>query len=238
MSGVVDSLETAKVLSERYGHLSGEALLSLMIETVFPGRIAMVSSFGAESAVLLHMIATIDPGVPVLFIDTGKLFGETLRYRDELTARLGLREVRTIRPTADRIAALDAAGALWQRNVDACCALRKTEPLAEALVEFDAWISGRKRYHGDLRSALPAIEVADGRIKINPLASWSRAELDVEFQARGLPRHPLEADGFLSIGCMPCTARVSPGATLRSGRWAGLTKTECGIHLALRRSVG
>jgi phosphoadenosine phosphosulfate reductase len=233
-----ESERVARVLSDRYGHLSGDALVSAMIETAFHGRIAVVSSFGAESAVLLHMVAAVDTGVPVLFIDTGKLFGETLRYRDQLASRLGLKDVRSIGPATDRMEALDPAGALWRQNPDACCALRKTEPLAEALGDFDAWISGRKRYQGGLRSALPVIEAADGRIKINPLAPWTKATIDAEFEARGLPRHPLEADGFASIGCMPCTARVAPGAAQRSGRWAGTQKTECGIHLRLQRSIG
>ena len=134
-----------------------------------------------------------------------------------------------------QVARLDSDGMLFQRDPDACCALRKVAPLAAALDGFDAWISGRKRFQGGLRGALPTIEAADGRIKVNPLASWTKEAIDAAFAARGLPRHPLEADGFRSVGCMPCTDRIAPEADPRAGRWSGLGKTECGIHLALPR---
>jgi phosphoadenosine phosphosulfate reductase len=214
----------------RYGHLDGAPLLRPLIEQEFPGRIALVSSFGSEAAVLLHLLASIDRAVPVLFIDTGKLFGETLRYRDELVARLGLRDVRTIGPDQARLETADPDGMLWRRDPDACCNLRKVEPLAAALLGFDAWISGPKRYQGGERATIPVIEIGSGVLKVNPLANWSRADVDAAFAAHDLPRHPLEADGFLSIGCMPCTARVAPGADPRSGRWTGTDKTECGIQ--------
>lgn len=222
-------------VAQRYGHLDGAALLRPLIEREFSGRIALVSSFGAESAVLLWLVASIDPAVPVLFIDTGKLFGETLRYRDDLVARLGLRDLRTIGSERARLETADPDGMLWQRDPDACCNLRKVEPLAAALAGFDAWISGPKRYQGGDRAAIPTIESGDGLLKINPLANWSRADIDAAFAAHDLPRHPLEADGYLSIGCMPCTARVAPGADPRSGRWAGTDKTECGIQSGIMR---
>jgi phosphoadenosine phosphosulfate reductase len=218
----------------RYGHLSGEALLRPMIEREFRGRIALVSSFGAEAAVLLHMVASIDRGVPVLFIDTGKLFGETLRYRDALAARLGLADVRTLRPDPAHVARADGDGMLWHRDADGCCGLRKVAPLGAALHGFAAWISGRKRFHGGLRAGLPAVECLDGRLKLNPLATWTAPEIDAAFAARGLPPHPLAAEGYASVGCMPCTAPAAAGADRRAGRWAGSAKTECGIHLALR----
>jgi len=229
--------KTHRSLLRRYGQLSGAALLRPLIEDEFRVRIALVSSFGTESAVLLHMVASIDPAVPVLFIDTGKLFDATLRYRDALTARLGLRDVRTIGPAPAAVVAADHDGTLWARDPDACCDLRKVVPLAAALSGFDAWISGRKRYQGGARAALPTIDIAEGKVKINPLAGWSRAEIDDAFARLDLPRHPLEAEGFLSVGCTTCTARVAPGADPRSGRWAGTAKTECGIHLALRKSA-
>ena len=222
-------------VARRYGHLDGAALLRPLIEREFSGRIALVSSFGAESAVLLWLVASIDPAVPVLFIDTGKLFGETLRYRDALVARLGLRDLRTIGPDRAHLETADPDGMLWQRDPDACCNLRKVEPLAEALAGFDAWISGPKRYQGGDRAAIATIESGDGLLKINPLANWSRSDIDAAFAAHDLPRHPLEADGYLSIGCMPCTARVAPGADPRSGRWAGTDKTECGIQFGIAR---
>ena len=218
-------------LTERYGELDGEALLQPFIEQEFPGRIALVSSFGAEAAVLLHAVAEIDRNLPVIFLDTGKLFGETLRYRDALAKRLGLAELRIVKPEAEALAEGDPEGVLWHADPDACCALRKVAPLRRALAGFDAWISGRKRFHGALRRFLPVIEASGEKIKINPLARWSKERIDAEFAVRDLPRHPLEADGFHSIGCMPCTERVAVAADPRAGRWAGREKTECGIHL-------
>lgn len=219
-----------KELTERYGKLDGEALLAPFIEREFPGRIALVSSFGAEAAVLLHMAAEIDRSLPVIFIDTGKLFGETLRYRDKLVAQLGLTNLKVLRPAAAEVAAADPDGVLWHSDPDACCAMRKVAPLARAIADFDAWASGRKRFHGDLRAFLPVIEASGDKIKVNPLARWSKLRIEEAFAARDLPRHPLEADGFLSIGCMPCTERVAPAEDQRAGRWAGRAKTECGIH--------
>jgi phosphoadenosine phosphosulfate reductase len=218
-------------LIRRYGHLDGEALLPHFIEGEFPRRIALVSSFGSEAAILLHMAAEIDRHLPVIFLDTGKLFGETLRYRDDLARRLNLADLRIVKPEAEAVAAGDPDSLLSHRDPDACCALRKVVPLRRALSGFDAWISGRKRYQGDLREFMPVIEASGEKIKINPLARWSRTRIEAEFAARDLPHYPLEADGFLSIGCMPCTERVAPDADPRAGRWAGREKTECGIHL-------
>ncbi|HEY0522032.1 MAG TPA: phosphoadenylyl-sulfate reductase [Stellaceae bacterium] len=229
--------DLAAALNSTYGHLSGADLLRPLIGQVFAGRIALVSSFGTEAAVLLALVASVDPEVPVIFLDTGKLFGETLRYRDRLAALLGLRDVRTIRPDAARLRAEDPDGTLWHRAPDSCCRLRKVEPLERAVGGFDAWISGRKRYQGGERSRLPAVEARDGRIKINPLADWSRERIATAFAEWGLPRHPLEADGFLSVGCMPCTDRVQDGEDPRAGRWRGRGKTECGIHLPSRSAA-
>jgi phosphoadenosine phosphosulfate reductase len=218
-------------LIARYAECDGAALLRPLIECEFFGRLAVVSSFGAESAVLLAMVAEINPRTPVLFLDTGKLFSETLRYRDRLVDRLGLSEVRTIAPDLTRLSASDPDGMLWLHDPDTCCALRKVEPLAKALAGFDAWVSGRKRYHGGARAQLPVFEFDDRRrVKINPLAGWSKSRMEAEFAARNLPRHPLEAQGYLSIGCITCTDRVRPGEDLRAGRWRDLSKTECGIH--------
>jgi phosphoadenosine phosphosulfate reductase len=141
--------------------------------------------------------------------------------------------VRTIKPDPERIEALDPDGVLWYGNPDMCCRIRKVEPLGRALAGFGAWITGRKGFHGGARTNLQRIEVNqdDGRIKINPLADWRKADLDAYFERHALPRHPLEADGFLSIGCMPCTDRVAPGEHARAGRWRGKEKTECGIHV-------
>lgn len=230
--GSISSLADLRAaeLLERYGSLEGTALMAAVIKEAFPGRIALVSSFGTESAVLLALAAEVDPTIPVVFVDTGKLFGETLRYRDQLVTLLGLTDVRCVGPSKGDMAATDRDGLLWQKASDACCHLRKTLPLRDALNGFDAWITGRKRFQSATRAALPVFEAQDGRVKVNPLAPWNRERLDEEFAWRKLPRHPLEADGFLSIGCYTCTERVAPGADPRSGRWAGMGKTECGIH--------
>lgn len=225
-------------LQKKYAGLDGLALLRPIIHDEFPGRVAVSSSFGAEAAVMLDLVAQVDPATPVIFLDTGKLFGETIRYRQTVTALLGLKDVRIVRPDEAKVQQRDADGILWMQNHDACCALRKVEPFARALDGFDAWITGRKRFHGGQRGALPTIEAEDGRIKINPLASWSRERILAHFIERHLPAHPLVADGYLSIGCMPCTERVKPGQGLRDGRWAATDKDECGIHLPMGGGLG
>jgi len=223
--------DRVRELTAAHDRLDAGPLLQTFIRDEFPGRIALVSSFGSEAAVLLHLVAEIDRSLPVVFLDTGKLFGETLRYRDELVRRLGLTDLRIVKPEPEALAAGDPDSLLSHRNPDACCALRKVAPLKQALAGFDAWISGRKRYQGALREFMPVIEASGEKIKLNPLARWPRERIEAAFAAANLPHHPLEADGFLSIGCMPCTARAAPDADPRSGRWAGQEKTECGIHL-------
>ncbi|RIK93376.1 MAG: phosphoadenylyl-sulfate reductase [Proteobacteria bacterium] len=214
-----------------YAGAEAETLLHAMIGREFPGKIALVSSFGAESAVLLHLVAKVDPGLPIIFLDTHKLFGETLRYRDDLQKRLGLTNILTIEPDPLEVEAEDRNGLLWTRNVDACCALRKVRPLARAMEGFDAWITGRKRFQSDTRAAIPLVEKSGRKFKVNPLAEWTPEAIAAYMTAHDLPPHPLVADGFLSIGCMPCTRAVQPGESARAGRWAGLEKTECGIHI-------
>jgi phosphoadenosine phosphosulfate reductase len=203
--------------------------LAALRET-FPRRIAVVSSFGAESAVLLHMVATIDRRTPVLFVDTGRHFPETLAYRDRLAAHLGLADLRSIGPSAEEIARLDADAtrAVW--DPDGCCAFRKVAPLERALAGFDAWITGRKRFQAATRAALPVFEADGAHVKVNPLANWSAAETVAYADTHRLPAHPLVAQGFASIGCAPCTSAVRPGEDSRAGRWRALGKTECGIH--------
>lgn len=232
-----DAAARAVVLMERHGDRDGLPLLRAVLADGLAGRVALVSAFGAESAVLLDMVARVAPETPALFLDTGKLFGETLRYRDQLARRLGLKDLHVLHPDPDALAAEDPDGVLWARDPDRCCYLRKVAPLARALENFDTWITGRKRIHGAARSRLPGIEAAGAQVKINPLAGWSAAEIDAYFVARDLPWHPLVADGYQSIGCLPCTDRVRAGDDLRAGRWRGQAKTECGIHLPLPPST-
>lgn len=234
MSAVIEQVPaalSADELQSTYGHLEERDLLRSMIGEVFPGRIGLVSSFGSESAVLLEMVAEIDPSLPILFLNTGKLFGETLRYRDILQDRFGFTDIRSLEPAAEELQAEDKNGLLWTRDLDACCDLRKTRPLDQALEGFDAWITGRKRFQSDGRADLPLIEESAGKIKINPLVNWDLEALQAYANEQNLPRHPLVADGYLSIGCMPCTRRVAPGEAYRSGRWSSTDKTECGIHI-------
>jgi phosphoadenosine phosphosulfate reductase len=193
-------------------------------------RLALVSSFGAESAVLLHMAAGIDPSLTVLFLDTGHLFAQTLDYRKMLARRLGLTDVRDLRPEFQAIALADPRAVLWKTDTDACCAVRKVQPLEKALGGFDAWITGRKRFHGADRLHLPIVEEAQGRVKFNPLAAWGKAELDAYAAEHALPPHPLVEFGYPSVGCWPCTKAVDSSADVRAGRWMGSQKTECGIH--------
>jgi phosphoadenosine phosphosulfate reductase len=219
---------------ENWGDLEGAALLREVLTGPYAGRVAMVSSFGAESAVLLDMIASIDRRTPVIFLETGKLFPETLAYKDELVAWLGLEDVRAVRPDPTDLARFDGKGDLWRHEADMCCHIRKTEPLDRALEGFVGWITGRKRFQGGLRTALPAIEAdpASGLIKLNPLAGWSLEDIRHYRRLRQLPLHPLLSRGYPSIGCAPCTRAVKEGEDLRAGRWWQLDKTECGIHRA------
>ncbi|MDE2198769.1 MAG: phosphoadenylyl-sulfate reductase [Rhodospirillales bacterium] len=209
---------------------SGRALLEEAMCRAYPGRLAIVSSFGAESAILLALAAEIDRTVPVLFLDTGQHFPATLAYRRRLADRLGLRDVRDIRGEAALLAAHDADSRLHARDADACCAMRKVAPLARALSPFAAWVSGRKRHQSASRADIPPIEIEEERVKLNPLAAWTAAMIEAEMRRRNLPRHPLSLAGYPSIGCAPCTRAVTAGEDPRSGRWAGNSKTECGIH--------
>ena len=198
------------------------------------GEVAAVSSFGAESAVLLHLIASVAPRVPVLFLDTGKHFPETLDYRDALIERLGLSDVRLLDPDPAELAARDDTGLRWSFDPDGCCEIRKVRPLAKALARFDASFTGRKAFQAKSRANLPRFELdtsdAEGRLKINPLIDWDAGQIEAYFIMHDLPRHPLVEAGYPSIGCSPCTRRVAPGEDPRSGRWAGWDKVECGIH--------
>ena len=228
-----EQISRIEALRAQYTPLSADETLRAMIETEFSGKICVVSSFGSESAVLLHKVAQIDPSVPVIFLNTGKLFGETLRFRDRLQNLLGLTDIRAIGPHPDDLKQLDAAGDLWSRDADKCCHIRKVLPQQRALKDFDAVITGRKRFQTAARENMNMIELEDaatGRVRINPLADFDLSALETYIDAHQLPRHPLVKDGYLSIGCMPCTAKVKEGADYRSGRWAQSEKEECGIH--------
>jgi phosphoadenosine phosphosulfate reductase len=227
----------ARALNRLAEGMSPQEILALTKEA-FGGRLAMVSSFGSESAPLLHMVAGLDRALPVLFLETGMLFGATVAYQRELADRLGLTDVRLVRPDPADLRAGDPHGTLHRADPDACCALRKTLPLHRALEGFDAWITGRKRYQAATRAALEIFEAdGDGRIKVNPLAHWDAAAIRAYMAEHDLPLHPLVNERYPSIGCAPCTTPVAPGEDPRAGRWRGLAKVECGIHFEEGRAV-
>lgn len=229
LDGALD--DRAERLNARYRHHAATEVLRRAVSDPDLGRVALVSSFGAESVVLLHMISVVAPGLPVLFIDTRMLFPETLEYQREVATKLSLTDVRVIRAGDDLVAQNDPDGTLYQSNPDACCNFRKTVPLEAALSGFDAWITGRKRFQGGERQALEFFEPEPpSRLRVNPLAHWRAEDVQDYMIENNLPRHPLVAKGYPSIGCAPCTSPVKPGEDPRAGRWRGSEKTECGIH--------
>jgi phosphoadenosine phosphosulfate reductase len=226
----VSALPSADELDRGLRDASPGEIVAAALKTVGRDKLALVSSFGTESATLLKVMADVDPAIPVIFLDTGWLFEETLAYRDTLIATLGLKDVRSIRPAEETLSREDPDRDLWFSDPDACCRIRKVEPLARALKPFDAWLNGRKRFQGSSRADIPVVEDDGARLKFNPFANVSREEIEAIFARAKLPRHPLVASGFLSVGCMPCTSRTAEGEDERAGRWRGRAKTECGIH--------
>lgn len=222
--------EKAEWLDRTYGHLSAAEIVRISIEELFPGAVGTVSSFGADSAALLKLIADADPATPVMFLDTGQHFGETLEYRDQLSADLGLTNMQIVHPKEDALARFDPANDLHKSDTDACCEIRKVEPMARSVAPFDAWFTGRKRYQNAQRAEMPVFEAVGPRIRINPLARWTTQDQAEFMRTHDLRANPLVAFGYLSIGCFPCT-QPSVDGDERSGRWAGQAKTECGIHL-------
>jgi phosphoadenosine phosphosulfate reductase len=227
---VVADLPSAEELDRAVRGGSPAEVIAAALRIVGREKLALVSSFGTESAALLKVMSDVDPAIPVIFLDTGWLFEETLAYRDQLIAELGLRDVRSVKPAEEALSREDPQGDLWFSDPDACCRIRKVEPLSRALQPFDAWINGRKRFQGGLRAAIPVVEQDGARLKFNPFADVSREEMQAIYAAAKLPPHPLLAKGFLSVGCMPCTSRTTPDEDARAGRWRGRPKSECGIH--------
>ena len=225
-------------LNDRYRHHAAIEVLRRAVTDPDLGQVALVSSFGAESVVLLHMVSRVAPGLPVLFIDTQMLFPETLAYQQEVAERLSLTNVQDITASEAEIAAHDPEGTLHKVNPDACCDFRKTVPLERVLSGYDAWITGRKRFQNGQRAALEFFEPEPpSRLRVNPLAHWRPEDVQDYMVENRLPRHPLVAKGYPSIGCAPCTSPVKPGEDPRSGRWRGQEKSECGIHFIGGRMV-
>jgi phosphoadenosine phosphosulfate reductase len=230
LTGAVAEPSQAAALDRALRDASPAKVIETALKTAGREHLALVSSFGTESAALLKVMADVDPAIPVVFLDTGWLFEETLAYRDTLISTLGLRDVRSIKPSEETLSAKDPDRELWFSDPDACCRIRKVEPLARALKPFSAWINGRKRFQGGTRADIPVVEDDGAKLKFNPFANVSRAEIEAIYQLAKLPPHPLVASGYLSVGCMPCSSRSAPGEDERAGRWRGKAKTECGIH--------
>lgn len=225
-------------LNGMFDELDGLSVLRQAAAELLPGNLAIVSSFGADSAVLLHMVAQVDPSLPVFFLETGKHFSETLDYVETLKRHLGLLHVTALVPDPADLARFDPGGDLWESDPDSCCHIRKTEPLDTAVARFGGWVTGRKRYQTAERGVLPHFELtSDDRIKVNPLAYFSDTEVNAYKLTHGLPEHPLFDKGYKSIGCSPCTSIVSEGEDPRAGRWRGLNKKECGIHFDFNGAI-
>jgi phosphoadenosine phosphosulfate reductase len=219
-----DAADRIDALNARLRNASPQEILKVAIDLY------------GDKLVLLHMAAQIRKDLPILFLDTGMLFGQTLDYRQQLAATLGLTDVRDLRPKFADLAINDPGADLYKTSTDACCNIRKVLPLDRALAEFDGWITGRKRFHGGDRLRLAVVEKSEGKLKFNPLANWGKAELDAYAARHDLPAHPLVAFGYPSVGCWPCTSPVEDGQDVRAGRWAGSDKTECGIHVERARA--
>jgi phosphoadenosine phosphosulfate reductase len=223
-------LSRAEALDHALRNASPAVVIAAALRAVGRDKLALVSSFGTESAALLKVMADVDPAIPVIFLDTGWLFEETLAYRDTLIAALGLRDVRSIKPLEQTLSGEDPDRELWFSDPDACCRIRKVEPLARALAPFSAWINGRKRFQGGLRAEMAVVEDDGARLKFNPFANVGREEIGAIYRLAKLPPHPLLASGYQSVGCMPCSSRTAPGEDARAGRWRGRAKTEFGIN--------
>lgn len=225
-------------LNGMFDEKDGVGVLKQAVNDLLEGEIAVVSSFGADSSVLLHMVSLVDKTLPVYFLETGKHFPETLQYVETLQQHLGLTNVRWLRPDPKDIARFDPKGDLWETDPDSCCHIRKTEPLEKEIAQYGGWITGRKRFQTSERGALPHFELtSDDRIKVNPLTHFRDADIAAYKKEHGLPEHPLFAKGYLSIGCAPCTTMVAEGEDARAGRWRGLNKKECGIHFDFNGAI-
>jgi phosphoadenosine phosphosulfate reductase len=212
-----------------------------ILRWVFDGsgleRVAVASSFQAETTVLMHMAVQERPDVPILFLETGFHFKETLEFRDRLAERLGLNVVELRGEHTPESQAAEFGERLYESDPGKCCEINKVLPLRNKLMELDGWITGLRRDSSPTRATTPFIEEYDHQpghrlVKFNPMANWTRREVWSYVKEHDLPTLPLYKLGFLSIGCAPCSRGLFPGEDERAGRWAGNMKTECGIHVA------
>lgn len=217
----------ARDLNTAFATLTTQQMLSRILHGGVAGRVAVISSFGAEAACLLGLVASKDPATPIVFLDTRKHFAETLAYVDDLMDRLGLTTLVRSRPSLARLGVDDPDGELHARDSDRCCYLRKTLPMIGVLRNFDCVLTGRKRFQTNNRGKMDVVEVQESWLRVNPLADWTREQVLEYLEDHGILQHPLVSQGYASIGCEPCT---QPSEDFRAGRWAGTDKTECGIH--------
>lgn len=201
----------------------------------FAPDVVLTCSFQHDGVVLAHMLTTIAPWVPVVFLNTGFHFPETLAYRDDIARRFGIR-LRDVTPAVPREQFAAEHGLdLYRRDPDLCCRINKVEPLRQALAGARCWLNGRRRDQASMRSGIAVVERFEGGIhKVNPMAAWSAADTYRYMQRHGIPEHPLFDKGYASIGCAPCTRPILAGEDERAGRWSGTGKTECGIHTFLK----
>lgn len=210
------------------------AILEWAVGTM--GRLAVATSFQSSGLVILHLLKDIAADMPVLFLNTGFHFPETLAFRDEIVARWGLHLVELTGEHGNAAGQAARHGPeLYRTNPNLCCHINKVEPLQRVLEDYDGWISGIRRDQSPFRAETPVVEaqmLPSGRevFKVHPLANWSRVQVGDYLATHDIPVHPLLEQGFASIGCFPCTRAVQPGEDERAGRWEGTSKTECGIH--------
>ena len=214
---------------KKYSNLDSEKLLRIMIKDIFYKKIAVTSSFGAESAVILHLVSQIKKNIPVIFLNTEKLFSETLKYLETIKKKLKLNNIKIFKPDTDYLKKYDVNNDLYKTDPNLCCHIRKVLPLRKSMENYNAWINGRKRFHSTERSNLKKIEIINGLIKINPLVDWSFKKIKNYMINNNLPEHPIVAEGYKSIGCQPCTSKTKD--SIRDGRWSDSLKSECGIHV-------
>jgi phosphoadenosine phosphosulfate reductase len=217
--------------SEQFSKLGTVDLLKVMIKKIFKRKIVVTSSFGAESVVILDLVSKIDKNIPIIFLDTGKLFPETLDYLIKVKKFLSLKNIKIQKPSLKDLRINDSKGILYKTDPELCCKIRKVIPLEKAINPYEAWINGRKRFHGLDRKNIKKIEKLNNIIKINPLTDWSFEEINNYIKKNKLPEHPLIKKGYKSIGCLPCTNKIADDKPTRSGRWKDLKKNECGIHV-------
>lgn len=220
--------EKARRLNSALTGMSAQQMLSRLLHGGVAGRVAVISSFGAEAACLLSLVASKDPATPVVFLETRKHFSETLGYVDDLMDQLGLTTLVRARPSLRSLSADDPDGELHHSDPDRCCYLRKTLPMVGVLSNFDCVLTGRKRFQTKDRERMDVVEVQETWLRVNPLHDWSHEQVTSYLRDHDILQHPLVAQGYPSIGCAPCT---QPSSDVRGGRWAGTDKTECGIHI-------